>query len=231
AVPSSAIAQLTYDYSVYVDSDANPGSGCTIGPVSGAEVRLRVTASGGLTPQVVQVTRARCAGGAFTGEIVIAGSSAVGTDNGLVGSDVIELSDALSQLTRPGAPSLLFSIVATSAAGEDVLVSSDSTVGGPPIGLALAATAIPMLGIPALILMALLVAMLGARVARRRGLLRVAAMIFLFSGIALAANFVVDGQVGDWSGASPLANDPAGDSTSGESAIDLRAFFAAIENE
>lgn len=48
-----AFAQSTYDYSVYVDADANPGSGCTVGLVNGADVRLRVTASGGLTPQVV----------------------------------------------------------------------------------------------------------------------------------------------------------------------------------
>ena len=228
---TGALAQSTYDYSVYVDADANPGSGCTVGLVNGAEVRLRVTASGGLTPQVVQVTRARCAGGTFGGETVIAGSSAVGADNGVAGSDVIELSDALSQLSQPGAPSMVFSIVATSATGEDVLVSSDGTLGGPPIGFGLAAMAIPMLGIPALILLGLLVALVGARVARRRGLLRVAAMIFLCSGIALAANFVVDGQVGDWSGVAPLATDPAGDSSSGESAIDLRAFFAAIEND
>ncbi|MFZ1621920.1 tandem-95 repeat protein [Dokdonella sp.] len=226
-----AFAQSTYDYSVYVDADANPGSGCTVGLVNGADVRLRVTASGGLTPQVVQVTRARCAGGAFGGETVIAGSSAVGADNGVAGSDVIELSDALSQLSQPGAPSLVFFVVATSATGEDVLISSDGTIGGPPIGFGLAALAIPMLGIPALILLALLVVLVGARIARRRGLLRVAAMIFLCSGIALAANFVVDGQVGDWSGVAPLATDPAGDSSSGESAIDLRAFFAAIEND
>ena len=29
-----AFAQSTYDYSVYVDADANPGSGCTVGLVT-----------------------------------------------------------------------------------------------------------------------------------------------------------------------------------------------------
>ncbi len=231
ALPSSALAQSTYDYSVYVDSDANPGSGCNVGPVSGADVRLRVTASGGLTPQVVQVTRARCVGGIFTGETVISGSYPVGADDGVAGSDVIELSDALNQLTRPGAPSLVFSIVATSAAGEDFLVSTDGSIGGPPIALRLAAVPIPLLGIPALILLAVLLGMIGMRVARRRGLWRLLALLSLVSGVALAANFVVDGQVGDWNGVAPLATDPSGDASSGESAIDLRAFFAAIEND
>ena len=78
--------------------------------------------------------------------------------------------------------------------------------------------------------MAVLLAMVGARMARRRNLWRVLALLSLLSGVAIAANFVVDGQVGDWNGVAPLATDAAGDASSGESAIDLRAFFAAIEN-
>ena len=39
--------------------------------------------------------------------------------------------------------------------------------------------------------------------------------------IAVAANFAADGQVGDWAGSNPPATDPAGDATSGESAIDI----------
>ncbi|HPG94596.1 MAG TPA: Ig-like domain-containing protein, partial [Dokdonella sp.] len=230
AMPTVASAQ-TYNYSVYVDSDARPSTGCNEGPVAGSEVRLQVTASSGLAPQVLQVTRARCAGGAFVADGVIGGNYPVGTDNGTAGGDVIELSDSLGQfLIGGGSPSLHFSVVANSATGEDSLLSTDGSVGGPPITLGLPAIPIPVLGIPALILMAILIAIVGARVARRRGLWRVVALVFLTSGIALAANFVVDGQVGDWNGVSPLATDPAGDSTSGESAIDLRAFFAAIEN-
>ena len=226
-LPATAMAQSTYDYSVYVDSDANPATGCSDGPVAGAEVRLHVTATGGLNPQVTQVARARCTGGSFGVETSIGGNYAVGTDNGIAGTDVIELSDQLSQLAAHGSPSLLFSIVANSATGQDSLLGTD----GAPIALGLEIRAIPLLGVPALILLALLVAVIGARMVRRRAIWRVMALVFLVSGVALAANFVVDGQVGDWSGVSPLATDPAGDSTSGESAIDLRTFFAAIEND
>ena len=59
-------------------------------------------------------------------------------------------------------------------------------------------------------------------------MLRLLALVFLGSGVALAANFIVDGAVGDWTGTPPLATDPAGDATSGETAIDLRAFYAAL---
>ena len=228
--PASAWSQSTYDYSLYVDADANPGSGCNAGPVSGAEIRLRVTASGGVAPQVLQVTRERCTGGTFSGVSTIAGSYPVGADNGIAGSDVIELSDALNEWGVGSSPSLLFSVVATSDAGEDDLLRADGAPGGPLIGLPLQAVTLPMLGIPLLILMVVLLGMAGARVVRRRALWRVVGLLSLLSGVAIAANFVVDGQVGDWSGVSPLATDPAGDATSGESAIDLRAFFAAIEN-
>ncbi len=229
-VPLGASAQ-TYTYSIYVDSDARASTGCSEGPVAGAEVRLRVTASGGLTPQVQQVTRARCSGAAFGSDAVIAGGYPVGADNGTAGSDVIELADDLSQLISNGSPSLVYSIVATSSTGEDDLLTSNGVPGGPPIALGLPAVAIPLLGVPALILMAVLLGMVGMRVARRRGLWRLMALLSLVSGVALAANFVVDGQVGDWNGVAPLATDPSGDASSGESAIDLRAFFAAIEND
>ncbi|SFN50622.1 Ig-like domain-containing protein [Dokdonella immobilis] len=229
-LPAAAAAQ-TYTYSIYVDSDARPDTGCNEDPVAGAEVRLDVTASGGLAPQVVQVGRARCSSGAFGSAANIGGGYPVGADNGVAGSDVIELADDLAQLGSPGSPSLVFSIVATSATGQDSLLTTTGVPGAPPITLGLPAVAIPLLGVPALILMALLLMLVGARVARRRALWRVLALISLLSGGAMAANFIVDGQVGDWNGVAALATDPAGDASSGESAIDLRAFFAAIEND
>lgn len=224
---SFAASAQTYDYSIYVDADARSDTGCVEGPVAGAEVRLRVTASGGLSPQVQQVNRARCESGVFAAESTIGGNYPVGLDNGTSSGDVIELESELSGLITGPSPSLIFSIVSTSAAGQDTLLDTN----GSPIALGLPAIPIPLLGIPALILLAALVGLIGARVARRRALWHVAALVFLFSGVALAANFIVDGQVNDWNGVSPLATDPAGDSSSGESAIDLLAFFAAIEND
>ncbi|MEO8461526.1 MAG: hypothetical protein ABI451_13435, partial [Dokdonella sp.] len=228
-LPASAVAQ-TYTYSIYVNSDARGGTGCTEGPVSGAEVRLRVTASGGMTPEVLSVTRAKCLSGSFGAETVIGGNYPVGINDGTAGSDVIELADDLSQLAAAGSPSLGLAVVATSATGNDYLLTTDGSAGGPAILFGLPAVPIPLLGIPALIGLAVLFLVIGGRVARRRALWRLLALIFMVSGVAVAANFVVDGQVGDWNGVPPIATDPAGDSTSGQSAIDLRALFAAIEN-
>lgn len=228
-LPTAAWAQ-TYTYSIYVNSDANAATGCAEGPVTGAEVRLQVTATGGQTPEVQQVTRARCSGGLFGASSAIAGPYPVGADNGIAGSDVIELADSLLELSSSGSPSLIFSIVATSSSGQDDLLTSNGEIGGPLIGLGLPAVQLPLLGAPALLLMAVLLVVVGVRVARRRGLWRLMALVSLLSGVAIAANFVVDGQVGDWNGIAPLATDPVGDASSGESAIDLRAFFAAIEN-
>lgn len=227
--PMAAWAQ-TYTYSIYVNSDANPGTGCSEGPVAGVEVRLQVTATGGQTPQVQQVTRARCSGGSFGASSAIAGSYPIGTNNGIAGSDVIELADALSELSSSGSPSLVYSIVATSNAGEDDLLTSTGVAGGPPIVLGLPAVQLPGPGLVALLLLAVLLMAIGVRAARRSGLWRLVALLSILGGVAIAANFVVDGQVGDWNGVNPLATDPAGDASSGESAIDLRAFFSAIEN-
>jgi hypothetical protein len=224
AIPAGAWAQ-NYSYSIYVDSDARASTGCVEGLAVGAEVRLEVTASGGLAPQVLQVARARCESGLFGAPTTIGGGYPVGIDNGTEGTDVIELADEFSVLAGNGSPSLVFSIIARSAAGEDTLLSSDAA----PIALGLPAVAIPLLGIPALILLAVVLGLVGARMSRRK-LWRVVALLSLLSGAAVAANFIVDGQVGDWNGVSALATDPAGDSSSGESAIDLRAFFGAIEN-
>ncbi len=228
--PSSALAQ-TYDYTIYVDADAQVTTGCSESLVSGAEVRLQVTASGGASPQVLSVTQAACAGGVFAGGTTIDGGYPVGVDNGIAGTDVIELASALADLPNGNSNSLLFSIVATSAAGQDSLLSSDGSPGGPPIGVGLPPIPVPLLGLPVLIVLAMLIVLVGARVARRRALWQVAALFSLFSGVALAAHFLVDGQVGDWSGVPARATDPAGDASSGESAIDLRAFYAAIEGD
>ncbi|MBS0582880.1 MAG: IPT/TIG domain-containing protein, partial [Proteobacteria bacterium] len=50
---------------------------------------------------------------------------------------------------------------------------------------------------------------------------RMLAGLVLVSGVAGAAIF-------NWSGFAPLATDPAGDTTSGESAIDLRYLYATL---
>ncbi len=77
------------------------------------------------------------------------------------------------------------------------------------------------------------VLLIGASIVRRRpDLLMVVACVATLAtgGIAWAATHLLDGQIGDWAGISGF-DDPAGDTTNGDPAIDIRrAFFAREGN-
>ncbi len=227
ALCATAVSAQTYSYSVYVDGDLNAGSGCTVPQMTGADSRLDVTVSGGTAPQVVSVSRSVCSGSSFVGSTPVGGGYPVGLNNGVGGADVIELADAVSSLQLNHSAGLRLAVVAQSPAGSDELVA---TTGGSPIVLALPALPIPFLTFPVLLMLVGLVAFFGARRARRAAVWRTLSLFFVASGMVFAANFVVDGQVNDWNGVPPLATDPAGDATSGESAIDMTALFGAFEN-
>ncbi|WP_257385095.1 tandem-95 repeat protein [Tahibacter caeni] len=227
ALCATAVGAQTYSYSIYVDGDLNAGSGCTVPQMTGADARLDVSVSGGTSPQVVSVTRSVCNGSSFPAGAAIGGGYPVGLNNGVGGADVIELSDAISSLQINNSAGLRLAVVAQSAAGTDDLVT---TASGGPIILGLPALPIPFLTFPVLLMLVGLVAFFGARRARRAAVWRTLSLFFVASGMVFAANFVVDGQVSDWNGVPPLATDPAGDATSGESAIDVTALFGAIEN-
>ena len=227
ALCATAVSAQTYSYSVYVDGDLNGGSGCTVPQMTGADARLNVTVSGGTAPQVVSVTRSVCSGGSFVGSTSVGGGYPVGLNNGVGGADVIELADEISALQINHSAGLRLAVVAQSPAGSDDLVT---TTNGSPIILALPALPIPFLTFPILLMLVGLVAFFGARRARRAAVWRTLSLFFVASGMVFAANFVVDGQVNDWNGVPPLATDPAGDATSGESAIDMTALFGAFEN-
>ncbi len=228
ALCATAASAQTYTYSVYVDGDLNSGSGCTVPQMSGADARLEVSVSGGSSPQVVSVTRSNCAGASFPAGTSIGGGYPVGLNNGVGAADVIELSDAISSLQLNNSGGLRLAVVAQSAAGTDDLTTTAPGAG--PIILGLPALPIPFLTFPVLLILAGLVAFLGARRARRTAIWRTLSLFFVASGMVIAANFIVDGQVSDWNGVSPLATDPPGDATSGESAIDLTRLFGAYEN-
>ena len=225
-----AFAQSNYTYSVYVDSDALNATGCSEFGAVGAEARIDISVAGGTSPQVLGTTRSICSGGNFVASGAPFDPAALGTNDGVAGSDVLEVADLQSALGSGPSPSLVFSVVARSATGIDTLLTSSGGPGGGGIALGLPTLPIPLLTWPALLLLVGLLAMIGARNARRSRIWRLMSLVFLGSSIALAANFVVDGAVGDWAGNSALATDPAGDPTSGENAIDLRAFYAALEN-
>jgi hypothetical protein len=235
-VPAAA---QTYNYSVYIDSDNSASTGCSVvfpdGTINGAEVRLQATVNAGTSPSVTTVTRETCSGGTFGAGTVIGGGYPVGLGNGLAGASVVELNDTLAAVQGGNTGAMRLYVVARSDIGDDVLLSTNGALNGPPILFtpgaiqpSAPAQPIPTFGIPALLLLIGLVVFIGSRAARRR-MRRFAAMLMFISGIAWAGTFISDGQVGDWIGYSPIATDPAGDSTSGQAAIDLRAFFAATQ--
>ncbi|MEO8669973.1 MAG: tandem-95 repeat protein [Tahibacter sp.] len=225
---ATAASAQTYTYSIYVDGDVNSATGCNVPAMAGADVQLQADVTGGLSPQVVAVRRSTCSGGSFPVGTAIGGGYPVGLNNGTAGADVIELADALASLHLGGRAGLRLSVVAQSATGTDDLTTGP---GGGPIIFGLPAIAVPFLTWPLLLLMLGALAFVGARRAKRVAAWRVIALFMAACGIAIAANFVTDGQVADWAGTPPLATDPAGDATSGESAIDITAFFAALEND
>ncbi|WP_166653908.1 Ig-like domain-containing protein, partial [Tahibacter aquaticus] len=227
-VATTTASAQTYTYSVYVDGDLSPASGCTVPAMTGADSRLEVDVSGGVSPQVVAVRRATCVGAGFSAATPIGGGYAVGLNNGVSGADVIELADAMTSLRIGNSGGLRLAVVAQSAAGQDDLLT---TTGGGPIVLGLPALPIPFLTWPMLLVMLGLVAFFGARRVKHTAAWRTLSLFFIACGIAIAANFAADGQVGDWAGTTPLATDPAGDATSGESAIDITTLFGAYENE
>ncbi|MEO6075920.1 MAG: hypothetical protein ABIP56_03865, partial [Dokdonella sp.] len=140
-----AMAQANYTYSIYVDSDARNSTGCSAAGVIGAEARIDITVAGGTSPQILSTTRSRCVSGAFQPNGVPSDSAAIGLNVGVDGSDVLEVADVQSALGNEPSPSLIFSVIATSANGSDTLATSNGGTGGVPIGLALPALPIPAL--------------------------------------------------------------------------------------
>jgi hypothetical protein len=229
----SAYAQ-TYTYSIYVDSDNNSATGCTAsfpgGNITGADSVLTATVSASATPQVGSVTRSTCSAGSFGSPVTVGSATAVGVGAGNGGTTSIEFSDTLAALAGSTATSLRLYVVAQSAVGSDVLLTTNGTAGGAAIVLAVGSSTpppnlvpTPLIGIPAALLLIALLLALGSRAVRRRLLKRMLLGLVLLSGVAGAAIF-------NWTGINPLATDPAGDSTSGESAIDLRYLYAVFNS-
>ncbi|MBS0590235.1 MAG: IPT/TIG domain-containing protein, partial [Proteobacteria bacterium] len=223
---TSAFAQ-TYTYSVYVDTDNNAATGCAVtlpnGSFTGVESVLTATVNAGSPPTVASVTRSTCSAGSF-GAAVSEGVGAVSVGAGTGGTTSIELGDALASLGASPTQTLRFYVVSRSAAGDDVLLTTNGDPAGSPIVLALtqfAPVPAPYAGLPTLLLLGGILLLFGSRAARRKTMKRLMLGLVLVSGVAGAGIF-------NWNLVSMLATDPAGDTTSGESALDLRYFYATL---
>lgn len=190
-----AAAQTTY--SVFIDTDGSATSGCEVtypgGVVRGAEVRFDIPVTLGAAPQVGQVRQSACSAGSFVPGPLLGSPYVAGTNNGLFGSDVIEMQAVLTALPGLASGSLRLAVAAEGGGASDVLLTSTGAAGGAPIVLSIPMMPIPTMGALGLVLLGALVMVVGLRKARRRLRVVLAGGLLLVSGVVLATSFVVDG--------------------------------------
>ena len=227
-----AEAQTTYD--VLFDLDRNAATGCSVAPVGGSalagyERRLRASVDT-TTLQVTGVELQSCDGSMFQPVSPSGGAHPIGLNTGVSGGDVIELAVTRDALNPGNAALIQLAFVADAADGSDVVATRDGTAGGPAIVFGLPVQ-VPTLSLTALILLVLAVLLLAFLAHRRLGKLGALSVVLLVSAVVWAANFAADGDVSDWAGLAPTAQDPANDATNGSAALELLAAFAALEND
>jgi hypothetical protein len=235
--PSVVFAQSTR-YSVLIDSDNDPATGCSVatpsGSVGGFEARLDALVA--IDPPAVQGQQlSLCSGGSFGAAQAVPGSYPVGIDTAAGPADVIELGIERALLGEDLANDwrLLFLadsplLGAVDAAGPVVAVA----IGQPPLPPPVPRPAvIPAASAWALMLLCLGLGLAAAWTLRRHpGLMLAALMVGALSsaGVAWAAGYLLDGQIDDWD-VPALLTDPAGDPTQPEPQVDIRAVYAARE--
>ena len=228
----AAQAQTTYD--VLFDLDRNASTGCSVSPVggnalAGYERRLRASVDSS-TLQVTGVELQTCDGSLFQPVSSSGGPHPIGLNTGVAGGDVIELAVTRSALNTGNAALIQLAFVADAADGSDVVATRDGSAGGPAIVFGLPVQ-VPTLSLTALAVLALALLLLGWLAHRRLGKLGALSVVLLVSAAVWAANFAADGDVSDWTGLAPTAQDPANDATNGAAALELLAAFAALGND
>lgn len=227
----SAPSWAQLHYFTLIDSDSNAATGCSVtlpisGTVSGIEQRLTATISETVTPQVIQLTLENCTNGSFGAPVTLPGTPyPVGLNNGGGGADVVEQAVA-ANLVAPFGGTVRLYFAAQGPTSDDLLGS----VNGPPALFDIqpgGSTGIPSLSGWGLLVFALL---LFFALSRHRSHFSASAVSVLLVGtlvgIAWAAGFYLDGQIGDWQGVPAIGSDAQGDSTP---TTDIVTAFAAQE--
>ncbi len=233
---ASAAGAETASYSILLDTDHNPETGCTVatvaGDFTGVEQRLVTTVTFDTnTAKVSGVQLQNCANSTNSTFDTVAwsdpGGWPVGLGNGTSGAAVIETWLPLSALN--GAGPLRLGVISQAGAARDALLT-DSAGGVIEQPLPSVPPVSPATAIPALnpLILALLIVLLGGALHYGRqypGAVKLLALVVVVAGAGLAWA-AYDGQTTDWQGSNPLATDPKGDAAN---PVDLIALFGRAE--
>lgn len=221
-------AQLSYFVLIDADNDVATGCAATLpaaGTLTGIERRLTATVSETSPLQVTQLTLESCTGSGFAAPVSLPGTPyPVGLNNGVGGTDVIEQAVDARAIAAPGTTVRLY-FAAQGPAGSDLLGLAND----PPIVfyIQFGPVDIPLLSGGGFLVLALLLLVIVFRQRSRFPAgMTVVVLVGVLAGVAWAAGFRLDGQVGDWQGVSAIGSDAPGDSASN---TDIITVFAAQE--
>jgi hypothetical protein len=234
---ASSTAQA-YTYSVLIDSDNDPATGCSVATPAGPAVGIdaRVDAVAAFEPPNVQNQTLRlCEAGSFGTAQSLQSGYPVGFDRAPGPADVIELGVERALLGEGIADDWRLVFLAQSPLLGAIDVAGPVTavgLGQPPTPPPLQRAAIiPASSAVALALLCIALAGVAVWTLRRHpGLMVAVVMIGTLSlaGIAWAAGYQLDGEISDWDEPA-LLNDPTGDPTAAEPQVDITAVFADRE--
>ncbi|MEO8303996.1 MAG: hypothetical protein ABI724_07740, partial [Betaproteobacteria bacterium] len=216
--PFAAIGELQaaeHRFSVLLDTDNNPATGCTVpsanGPVAGIELVATTVVTTSIDGAIVsRLERQSCDSGALSAPVVYdPGGWTVGLGNGTGATAVIETSIPLALL--PSGATMKAVVAATNAtAGQDATAAFFISLAAPGGGGVTPVPLSPWLVLP---LTSLLLA--SAVWWRRRHPGQTGLIVFVLSiagsGLVWAASVIRDGNINDWSGISPAVTDAVGD--------------------
>ncbi len=201
-------------FTVLLDTDSNPSTGCTVstpgGPVAGVDMAATTVAStspAGAT--VLRLERQTCVAGVLGASFVYDnGGWSAGFGNGTSGSAVVEASIPRTALPAVGTMRAV-AVSSDGASGQD---------GTAAFAVQMFPAAVPVVPVPVSPWIVPLLALLLFGVAwwwhrHRPGQTGLVVLFVLLagSGLAWAATAVRDGNVGDWAGVAPAVTDAAGD--------------------
>jgi hypothetical protein len=234
---AAAVPAFGTDYSVYLDLDDNPATGCTVstpdGPFPGIEQVLVTTVA---NDQVTAVSRRVCVDpststfGAPTAVTTFPTPWPVGLGLGTSGSDVIEtyfpLADAGQQIfsARLGFGS------DDGYVGQDALLTGNGG-NGEPLVLGAQLFAVPTVSWLGLVVLAALLAFAAIAGQRRRRAIAphaiaAVALLAVAGGAFAVADIVLDGNPTDWTGAADMTTFDAVHDAPQD--VDIIAGFATV---